>query len=240
MLLLALRLLLGTNCPVNDPDYTKADRFYTAVAKVPGFFGPARCGDPTAHVDVFAKPSASRRTAEVRWGNIGDPGSHACVALVFQQGRACPRGHLPLREDGYEEPGFVVVEQSADWVRIRLDQGTGWIRLSKKDEVVDYDDLVLNRQAELTEAWDGRVYTEPGGRSRRLEPLVWSAEKNRLAERPVTVTDSRRAGGALWFHVQVLADSPCRVKEPRVLATGWIHGYSAKRQPTVEFFSRGC
>jgi hypothetical protein len=240
MLLVAIHLFLATNCHLDIPNYAKADRFYTAVAKGPTFsMLRQRPANPKAHVDVFVRPSASWKTAQLRWESVEGPGSRT-GPMVFEPGQACPRGDLPFREDGYEEPGFIVVERSANWVHIRLDQGTGWIRLSSKDEVVEYDDIVLNRQAELTAAWDGRVYSRPGGRSRRMEPMVWSQTKGRLAERPVTVTDSRRVQGVLWFQVRVLADSPCNVRDPKVLATGWIRGYSSKRQPTVEHFPRGC
>ena len=232
MLLLVVHILLGSNCQVTQPDHPKkTNQFYSAVAKVPEFFTGNPCATDTAPMAVFGRPSTSRKTFEIRWKIAGEETSRYCIPLVFEPGQTCPRGVLPTIEDGYEEKAFVVIEQRAPWVRIALDQGTGWIRLSKADEVVDYFDLVAGRQAVMTSAWDGRIRSRPGGRLLTLP---------RVEQQYVTVIDSRRVGGRLWFKVQALADSPCESQEPRVVVTGWVRAYSDTRQPTVYHFSRGC
>ena len=233
MLLLVVHILLGSNCQVTQSDHpTKTNQFYAAVARVPSFFTRTACAsDDTAHVEVFARRSTSKRTAEIRWAKAGEATSGYCIPLVFEPGHTCPRGVLPMIEDGYEEKAFVVVERRGHWVRIALDDGTGWIRLSKADEVVDYFDLVADRQAVMTSAWDGRIRSRPGGLLLTLP---------RVEKQYVTVVDSRRVGGRLWFKVKALADSPCESQEPGVLVTGWVRAYSDKRQPTVYHFSRGC
>jgi hypothetical protein len=230
-LLLASHLLLGSNCHVEDLDYSKVDRFYVGVAMVPGFFpNRSHCSaDDKAHVDVFATPSMSRKTAEIRWGLVGDPGRGYCTPLVFEQGASCPRGRLQYTLYSDEDMGFTVVERDGLWVRIRLDHGTGWIRLSEGDRVDDYEDLVAD-QAEMTKAWDGHLSSRPNGSWRVIAPIE---------HQYVTVIDSRRVHGRLWFKVRLLAESPHEVKDPRVLATGWVRAYSDKRQPTV-FPDRGC
>ena len=231
-LLLASRLLLGSNCRVEDPDYSKADRFYVAVAKDPVFFTRTRCtaGD-NAHVDVFATPSTSRKTAEIRWGSVGDVGAWSCEPLVFEPGGACPRGRLPTMEDGYEETAFVVVERADQFMRIRLDHGAGWIQLTRNYETVDYFTVVANGISEMSMAWDGRISTRPGGHSRAI---------NRVKNQSVIVIDSSTVNGRLWFKVRLLKDSLCNGGDPQVIATGWVHAYSDKRQPTVFHYSRGC
>jgi len=226
---LATRLLLGTSCTVNDPDYAHADRYYTAVAKVPEFFTPNPCSENGTPVDVFAAAGSSKQIAQIRWWKSDD--AKACYPLVVETGAACPRGIVPLLEDGHEERAFVAVGHTGRWARIRLDRGTGWIHLSKAGALVPYDDLVIGRMAELTEAWDGRIRTRPGGAARTLD---------RKSVKGVTALDSRRVNGKLWLQVRLLAENPCEVHDPHVLATGWIRAYSDKRQPTVSHFSRGC
>lgn len=233
MLLLLIHILLGTNCRVEEQDYANVDRYYTAVAKVPGFFTYNGCSTPAvAPVAVFATPARARKIGEIRWGMAGTPSSlQYCLPFIYLPQQSCPRGVVPVLEDGYEERVFVVVERSGRWARIRLDQGTGWILLAKGDELIPYDELVMDRMAALTDAWDGRIYSQPGGRSRKLAG----------GSRPdVTVEDSRRVDGKLWLKVRVLADSPCEAREPRTLARGWVRGYSNTRQPTVRHYSRGC
>ena len=233
MLLLVVHVLLGSNCQVIQADHpTKTNQFYAAVAKVPSFFTRTACAsDDTARVEVFARPSTSKKTGEIRWAKAGEATSYYCLPLVFKTKQACPRGVVPMIEDGYEEKAFVVIERRGHWARIALDEGTGWIRLSKADEVVDYFDLVANRQAVMTSAWDGRIRSRPGGSLLTLP---------RVEKQYVTVIDSRRVGGRLWFKVQTLSEGPCESQEPRVSVTGWVRAYSDKRQPTVYHFSRGC
>lgn len=205
--------------------------YYTAVAKVPKFFTEQRCGDARAvPVDVFAGRSTSRRIGQVRWVKEGSPREFYCIPRFVPGAETSPRGEVPLMEDGYEEAAFVVVERAGSWARIRLDRGTGWIHLAKDDEVVPYEDLVLNRMAELTPAWDGRIAAQPGGVSRSFA---------HTKSRSVRVLESRRIGGVLWFRIRV-TDGECSAHEPRELASGWIRAYSSKREPTVRHFSRGC
>jgi hypothetical protein len=231
LLLLAVHILIGSNCRVEEPDYTNADRYYVAIAKVPAFFTEPRCGDDrAAPVAVYVTRSTSRKIGEIRWAKGGDPKSWYCIPFLFVPGQACPRGTIPLMEDGYEESAFVVLEGAAGWARIRLDRGSGWIRLAKGDEVMRYEDLVVGRLAELTTEWDGRIYTTPGGRSRLFKQSHYRA---------VTVTGSRRVKGELWFHLRLTSDV-CAANEPRTITTGWVRAYSAKHQPTVRHFSRGC
>lgn len=193
--------------------------YYTGVAKVPAFF-TEQCDGRAKPVAVYAT-RGGREIGEVRR-------SSNCVPLFVEEGKT--RGEVPVLEDGYEERAFVVVSRAGRWAEIRLDRGTGWIHLGDGDSIVAYEDLVLNRMAELTEAWDGRVYTKPGGRARRLH----------LQSRDVTVVDSKRIGHELWFEVRLIDGSSCSGHEPIVAATGWVRAYSAKREPVVRHFSRGC
>jgi hypothetical protein len=234
MLLLAVvHVLLGSGCRVVEPDWATVDRYYTAIAKVPKFFTNQRCGDDRAvPVDVYAGTSASKKIGQIRWAKAGNsPNDFYCVPLFFKLDDACPRGEVPLLEDGYEEAAFVMVARSGHWARIRLDRGSGWIRLAKEDEVVLYGDLVTNRMAELTPAWNARIYSKPGGRSRSFA---------HTKSRSVTVVGWRRFGGELWFRIVLLSNDQCSGREPHEIASGWVRAYSAKRQPVVMHFSRGC
>ena len=191
--------------------------FYTALVKVPEFFTYQRCN--AARVEVFAGPSRAKKLGDVRWKETG------LGCEVQLNGR-----EVPWMELG-EEGGFVAVGRSGDWVRIRLDHGTGWIHPSKSDEVIPYEDLVTDNITALTDAWDGRVYATPGDRFERLA---------KTKHQPVLVLDWRRVKGRLWFKVRVLEKSVCESHNPAVLAEGWIRAYSDAGEPTVLYHSRGC
>src|SRR5438045_1108444 len=152
-----------------------ATGFFTGLARVPEFFTNEFCATQNPpHVEVFATKSRTKKLGDIRWVKEGDPNSFHCTPMFS--------GHeLPLMEVD-ERGAFMVVEQSGDWVRIRLGKGTGWIHLSKADEVFSYEDLVTDALASLTDAWDGRIYAKPGGHFRTLEP----------DRHEVTVTESRR------------------------------------------------
>lgn len=230
MLALLFQLLLGTNCRVEQPDYANLDHYYVAIAKVPSFFGHFCAGPAGASIDVFADASTRHKIAEVRWGTVDEGGGADCQVLVFEPRQLCPRGTLPSMQDTNEETAFVVLERNGNWVRVRLDRGSGWVHLTKKDEVVTYGDLVSGRLAAFTEAWDGTIYDSPGGTVRRL-----TADKQE-----VTVDDWREEQGRLWLQVRVLAQSPCEARDPEVIAKGWVHAYSNKKQPVVAHYPGGC
>ena len=231
MLALLLDILLGTACRVDRPDYTHVRRAYIAVAKVPFFVQPCAT-TPGPSIDVFAEASTRHKIAELRWGNVGNAGSSQyCEPLVFAPRQLCPRGTLPFMEDGYEERVLIVLRRRGRWVEVRLDRGTGWVHLTKNDEVVTYGDLVINRLAALTEDWDGRIYDTPGGAMHRRQTVD---------RQYVSVDDWREVHGRLWFKVRLLEQNPHETREPKVLAKGWIHAYSDKKDPTVAHFSRGC
>ena len=193
--------------------------FFTGLARIPAFFTAQRCeAQNPPRVEVFASPSRAKKMGDIEWAKEG-----GCTVQFSGD-------EVPLVEVGEQESAFKVVEQSGHWARIRLGKGTGWIYLSKDDDVVPYEDLIVDALAAMTDAWDGRLYAEPGGRFRRLES----------DRQDVTVTESRRVGGRLWFKVRILSDSPCSVHEPRVDASGWIRAYSADLEPTVLHFPRGC
>lgn len=234
MLVLLAQLLLGTNCRVTPSDLASRDRFYVALAPSAEFFIQQPCGDGAApRVEVFATPDRAKKIGEIRWGRLGYPQQFYCHALLFEARQACPRGEVLVDEIGYEERAFIAVETAGRWVRIRFDRGTGWIQLSKKDAagVAPYEELVTGAMAQMTDAWDGRLYARPGERPRTFgKPLPY-----------VTVVDWRRVNGKLWLEVELLEQSLCSgPQEPRIAARGWVRGYSTKRQPTVSQFSRGC
>ena len=226
LLLLLLQVMAGTDCAVPRPA-PLADRYYAAVVKVPAFFVREPCfATPSPRVDVFAGPVAERKVAELRWVTDG----RYCQPMVFVAPYRCPRGTLPVIEDGYEESALVMLRRRGDCVEVRLDRGSGWIRLGKNDQIRSYGDLVLERLAAFTNDWDGRLYRSPGKGMRRLQ----------AHRQNVTVTDWQEVGGRLWFEVHVLDQSPCDARHPKDVAVGWVRAYSDRNQPTVAHFSRGC
>jgi hypothetical protein len=222
--------VVGTNCTVDDDWWTGLDRYYVGLAKMPSFFHGPCAADPKAHLEVFATPSRGKKIAELRWSGHG-----SCDVLAYRSNETCPRGLVPLEKVTSEDMAFIVVEHAGRWARIRLEKGTGWIHLAKADEVVEYEDLVYGEASNTTPAWDGRLCTVPGGQARRVDP---SGEFGH--GRFVNVLDSRHVRGTLWFRLEIYEGNPHDTHDPKVVAAGWIRGYSADRQPTLTFNPNGC
>jgi hypothetical protein len=235
-------LTVGTaagSCPPLKPHFVEhASRHYTGLRSAPSFFVRDRCNDGYPTVDVFDGPELTRRIAQLRWqrGSAQADGSEWwCSAVVhpaLDDGSLadCARDELPVMEYTYEEPGFIVLEQTATSARIRLDQGDGWIRKEQGGDFYPYEDLV-EALPQLSKAWNGLLYRTPGGKSKK--PAGQS-------DGSLQILDSRVVNGALWFKVRLLDHSPCTDREPDGVDSGWIPAYNADGDPTVNYSPRGC
>ena len=140
---------------------------------------------------------------------------------------------LPTREYGYEEPGAIVIDERSGWFKVRLGTGSGWLQAIGA-EFYSFERLYENRQAYLTDQWDGRIAGTPAGAG-------GAAPASTSREPSVRVRRSSRVNGALWLLVDVLSESFCTAgREPKVVASGWVPAHAPSGEPTVWFFSRGC
>lgn len=141
-------------------------------------------------------------------------------------------------EVGYEEVALVIWRMADPWYLVAThDTVRGWIRLPDSATVIPLGELLPNRLAYLTSAWDGTVRDDPGAASATAVPGI---ARDGRDETPADVHESRMVDGRLWLRVTVLASSPCEgVEPPAVAATGWIPAY-ARGKVTAWYYSRGC
>lgn len=85
--------------------------------------------------------------------------------------------------------------------------------------------------------WDGRVYSEPGGRVSTLSILKTSRERQ---EHPVEVVEVRDTPGGPWLHVRLYAGSPCSGPPTPVAHAGWVPAYSAAGALVAGTYPGGC
>lgn len=238
-MLFATWIIAAAACaPLPADAVEHASRHYIGLLSAPSFFVRGRCNDAYPTVDVFGGPSSAHRIAQLRWqrgSSQADGGNWWCSAVVHavaEDGTVaeCPRHELPLMEYAYEEPGFILLEQSGAFARIRLDQGDGWIRTEDGGDVYPYEDLV-QALPQMSRAWDGRLYRTPGGTAKKPAGHT---------DGSVQILDSRRVNGALWFKVRLLDHSPCSGDDPSTAGNGWIPAYNDDGDPLVDYSPRGC
>lgn len=143
-------------------------------------------------------------------------------------------------EYSYESSGIVTLERARDWFRVQLEPaGTGWIQPGDHEAFHPFENLIEDGLSYLTSEWNGKLYESP--RFATVTTAMDPAWRHRLGDEiSVRTLESRRLDDRLWFRVELLEESACTGREPRVFATGWIPGHSASGQPAVWFYSRGC
>ena len=158
----------------------------------------------------------------------------ACSGLeVVARVNGEPDVELPTREYGYETPGAVVVETRDGWFKVQLGNGSGWVQATGA-EFYSLERLYENREAYLTEEWNGRIAATPAGAGR-------AAPASDARGPSVRVRRSTRVEGELWLFVDILNESFCIAgRKPDVVASGWVPAHGATGEPTVWFASRGC
>ena len=148
---------------------------------------------------------------------------------------------VPTLESGYEIPAAIVYERRGAWFRIRLQDGSAWIRHSDQKDFLPYPEILRENLPYTLQSWDGTLRATPG-RSGRVTPLSpgWKA----LLDRQLSIEylGSRRVGDELWLHIRLAAKaSGCgQTYEGVTDAEGWIPAYHTDRTPSAWFSSRGC
>jgi hypothetical protein len=149
---------------------------------------------------------------------------------------------LPTREYSYEAPAAIVLDQRDGWFKIRLSDGSAWVRASSRDEFLSLDELLRDGLTYLTGAWDGRLAPRPGGDRFFHDPAIRGAKERTGADGPsVRFVGSRELNGDVWLEIEVVSGSVCTAEgDPTVVGRGWVPAHSPSGEPTVWFYSRGC
>ncbi|HMB55250.1 MAG TPA: hypothetical protein VKU40_18170, partial [Thermoanaerobaculia bacterium] len=96
---------------------------------------------------------------------------------------------------------------------------------------------LVSALAYLDGDWDGRVYSEPGGRVSVLSAVHGSRDR---PEHPVNVVEAREVADGLWLRVEIYAGNPCDDRETPVAHAGWVPAYSADGRLVVGTYPGGC
>jgi len=185
---------------------------------------------------AFATPSLNgRNVGTIYWREERD----VVCELMIQRAEGVNEG-IPTLESGYEIPAAVVFEQRGPWFRIRLKEGSAWIRRTDPEDFLPFPEILRDNLAHTMPTWDGTLRATPG-LSGRITPLSpgWKA----LTDRPLSVQylGSRRVGNDIWLRIRLAAKGPCDQTYENVTdVEGWIPAYHADRTPLAWFSSRGC
>ena len=194
------------------------------------------CGEPVERTTarVFRTPAENGDVGRLYWQHSTD----AVCGLMFENAQG-DKEEVPTLESGYEVPAAIVYERRGSWFRIRLPNGSSWIRRTDPEEFLPYPDLLRENLAHMLPGWDGTLRETPN-MSGKIRPLTpgW----HELLERQPSVEylGSRRVGKDLWIHVKLLTETCDEKLEGMTPVTGWVPAYRPNRAPSVWFSSRGC
>lgn len=194
------------------------------------------CGEPVERTTarVFRTPAENGDVGRLYWQHSTD----AVCGLMFENAQG-DKEEVPTLESGYEVPAAIVYERRGSWFRIRLPNGSSWIRRTDPEEFLPYPDLLRENLAHMLPGWDGTLRETPN-MSGKIRPLApgW----HELLERQPSVEylGSRRVGKDLWIHVKLLTETCDEKLEGMTPVTGWVPAYRPNRAPSVWFSSRGC
>ena len=157
-----------------------------------------------------------------------------CEGLEVRVHRGAQKDELPTREYDYEMPGVIVLDQRDGWFKIRLHQGSAWLKASVVDRFMPLSDLFeeFTGVTEISESFTGRLSKTPNASGGPIMPRVSPNQAVRVVE----IRDN-------WIHVEVLSNSACTAANdgpPQVVSEGWLPLHDPKGEPTVWFSSRGC
>lgn len=188
-------------------------------------------------VPLYAAPQASAPIAHLRVKKIVRYGGDAFTVRIYDVGgseRGGPdddSGGIPNEEYEYEQPAAIVLEKKGDWHRIRLNDGSGWVRAEPENRFLSLEELL--GKAPYIQTWDGFIWDAQGGTARPL-PLARDGIDVRILAK-------RIRDGRLWFQIEIpektsCDDAPTGVKK----TTGWVPAYAKDGKPTLWFMARGC
>jgi len=206
------------------------------LLSLPEVFGGSECShfDPR-EVPLHNSPNDAAATSSIQVDQNWSFAPHGgCDGLKVSVHRGAQKDELPTREYDYEMPAAIVLEQKEGWFKIRLHQGSAWLRASVVDRFMPLSDLFeeFTGVTAINQSYRGRLSKAPnlvGG------PIMMSVTPNE-AVHVVEIRDN-------WIHVEVLSNSACTAANdgpPQVVSEGWLPLHDQKGEPTVWFSSRGC
>ena len=210
------------------------------LLSLPEVFGSSECApfDPRAvmlHSNAADGNVVATIEVDQNWSFAPHGG---CEGLEVSVHKGAQKEDLPTREYDYEMPAAIVVDQREGWFKIRLHDGSAWLKASVVDQFMPLADLFeeFTGVTEISDRFTARLSNSPGAVS---GPIMMRVTPNQ----PVRVIEIRESGGRAWVHVEVLSNSACTAGQdgpPQVISNGWLPLHDQKGEPTVWFSSRGC
>ena len=210
------------------------------LLSLPEVFGANECAPfEPSDIALHGSPEDPKAIASIEVDQNWSFAPHGgCEGLEVRVHKGSNRDELPTREFDYERPGTIVLDQRDGWFKIRLHDGSAWLKASVVDRFMPLSDLFdeFTGVTEINASFTGRLTGAPGVAS---GPIMMRVAPNQ----PVRVVEVRESGNRSWVHVEVLSNSACTAATdgpPQVISNGWLPMHDQKGEPTVWFSSRGC
>lgn len=228
--LFAFLVLIGSADALEDP--------IQGLLSLPQVFGNGACDKFIPNtIAVYKKPQRIDQIASIQveknwqFPEIGG-GCRGLKVRSQHSETAIFSGLLPTKELDYEFPAAIVVETHADWFRINLSNGTGWIQASIENIYFPLEQLLTDNLAHFTDSWDRLVFDMPAKNASRLG-LKYNTS--------VEILDYQRVDNMLWFQVKFPSYDSCGDVVPNIKErTGWVPAHAANNKANIWFYSRGC
>lgn len=210
------------------------------LLSLPEVFGGGACEhfDPR-EIPLHNTPNDLTTIATIQVDKDNSFAPHGgCEGLEVTVHKGTQRDELPTREYDYEMPAAIVIDQHEGWFKIRLHQGSAWLKASVVDKFMPLAELFeeFTGVTEISSQFTGRLSNAPGASNGPIMMRV-------APQQAVRVIEIRESGGRPWVHVEVLSNSACTAANdgpPKVISNGWLPLHDQKGEPTVWFSSRGC
>jgi hypothetical protein len=210
------------------------------LLSLPEVFGKGPCHqfEPAA-IALRPAPGAAETVGSIQVDQHWSFAPHGgCEGLKVSVHRDGQRLELPTLEYANESPAAIVLAEQGGWFKIRLTNGTGWLRASPRDQFMPLVDLFSEYPTltTLNEAVTSPLLDAPSGTAAAVKPAL-------VAGLPVRVLEVRVDGDQHWLQVAVMSHSICdaeRSGPPDVEGIGWMPAHAASGEPMVWFSSRGC
>jgi len=220
------------------------------LLSLPQVFGSRMCA-PFEPVDVplHTLPDDRSRFGVVRVDQRWSFAPHGgCEGLKVSVYRGEAREELPTLDYDFDMPAAIVVEQRSGWFRVRVQQGTVWIKAAVTDRFMPLSELFEEfiGVTAIDKGFKGRLAAAPGENA--SDPVGNTGSGNADAMRvspmqPVQVLEMRESAGRTFVKVDVMSHSLCAAGAngpPEIVATGWLPLHSESGDPTIWYSSRGC
>jgi hypothetical protein len=166
---------------------------------LPEVFGSGPCDRfKPQEIELFEAPGESKIIGTIRVDTYWTfQGEFSCEGLeVRVHGSGGGASELPSEEHDYEDPAAIVLERRDRWFRVRLSDGSAWLRATDRDEYFPLPELLQRAMAHLTDSWDGAIFAEPAGATR--VPVPPDPRRRVIG---YLVTDDEEAAPTTWISI---------------------------------------